>query len=152
MKTNELFAMLKEDHRTVKGILGSLDETKESAPKKREALFQKLREELVPHMKSEEATFYKPLLAQKEAREDALEGVEEHHVSEMVLKELETMPKDKDQWGAKMSVFKELVEHHIEEEESKVFKSAEKVFDDDEFQNIKSKFVQEKERISKIMK
>jgi hemerythrin superfamily protein len=118
---NEFFQMLKKDHVEVKGILAQLVETKET--KKREELFQKLREELVPHMKAEETIFYPPLMAKKDAREDAMEGVEEHHVSELVLKELEKMPKGEEKWGAKMGVFKELVEHHIKDEESKVFKS-----------------------------
>jgi hemerythrin-like domain-containing protein len=151
-KMNQFFQMLKKDHEDVKNILGQLKETKESAPKKREDLFQKLREELVPHMKAEESTFYPPLLAKKESREDAMEGVEEHHVSEMVLKELEKMPKGEDQWGAKMGVFKELVEHHIKDEESKVFRSAEKALDQDEIQNIINKFEQEKQRIKKNLR
>jgi site-specific DNA-adenine methylase len=53
-KMNQFFQMLKKDHAELKEILGQLKETKESAPKKREELFQKLREELVPHMKAEE--------------------------------------------------------------------------------------------------
>ena len=149
---NEFFQMLKKDHAEVKGILGQLKETKESASKKREELFQKLREELVPHMKAEESAFYPSLMAKKEAREDAMEGMEEHHVSEMVLKELETMQKGEDQWGAKMSVFKELVEHHIKDEESKVFKSAEKALGQDEIQNIMKRFEQEKQKIKKDLK
>lgn len=147
---NEFFQMLKKDHAEFKVILGQLVETKES--KKRDVLFQQLKVELVPHMKAEESTFYQPLLAKKEAREDALEGVEEHHVSDMVFKELETTPKAEEQWGAKMSVFKELVEHHIKEEESKVFKSAEKVLDREEIQNIMKKFDQEKQKIKKTLK
>jgi hemerythrin-like domain-containing protein len=142
--------MLKKDHVEVKGILGKLKETKES--KKREELFLKLRMELVPHMKSEESTFYPPLLAAKEAREDAMEGIEEHHVAEMVQKELEKMPKGEDEWGAKMSVFKELVEHHIKEEEGKIFKSAEKVLTQDDFEKIMKQFEQEKQKIKKNMK
>ena len=66
--------MLKKDHEEVKGILGQLKETKESALKKREELFKKLRAELVPHMKAEESTFYQSLMAKKEAREDTMEG------------------------------------------------------------------------------
>ena len=58
---NQFFQMLKKDHAELKEILGQLEETKESAPKKREQLFQKLREELVPHMKAEESTFYPSL-------------------------------------------------------------------------------------------
>ena len=149
---NEFFQMLTEDHVAVKGLLGQLTSTKKSAPKKREELFQKLRTELVPHMKAEESTFYPPLMAKKEAREDAMEGVEEHHVSEMVLKELETMQKGEEQWGAKMSVFKELVEHHIKDEQNKVFKSAEKALSTEEFQKIMKQFEQEKQKIKKSLK
>jgi hypothetical protein len=149
---NEFFQILKKDHEEVKGILGKLKETKESAPKKREELFQKLRTELVPHMKSEESAFYQPLLAKKDAREDAMEGMEEHHVAEMVLKELEKMPKGEDEWGAKMSVFKEIVEHHIQEEETRVFKSAEKALGHEEIQNIMKQFEQEKQKIKKTLK
>lgn len=146
---NEFFQMLKKDHVEQKEILGQLTETKEA--KKREELFKKLKEELVPHIKAEESTFYPPLLAKKEAREIALEGLEEHHVSELIQKELEMMPKGEEQWGAKMSVFKELVEHHIKDEENKVFKSAEKALDSDEFKAIMKKFDQEKQKIKKTL-
>jgi hemerythrin-like domain-containing protein len=149
---NEFFKMLKKDHEEVKGILGQLKKTKEKESSKREDLFQKLREELVPHMKAEESAFYPPLLENKEAREDAMEGIEEHHVSELVLKELEKMPKDEDKWGAKVGVFKELVEHHIKDEESKLFKSAEKALDPEEFKKIMKQFEQDKQKIKKNLK
>ena len=48
--------LLKKDHVEFKRILGQLIETKET--KKREELFHILRIALVPHMKSEESTFY----------------------------------------------------------------------------------------------
>ena len=102
-------------------------------------------------MKAEEIVFYPPLMAKKESREDALEGMEEHHVSEMVLKELETTQKG-ELWGAKMSVFSELVEHHIKDEESKVFKSAEKALGPDDFEKIMKQFEQEKQKIKKDLK
>jgi hemerythrin-like domain-containing protein len=144
---NEFFQMLKKDHEEVKWILAQLKATKGGASKKREELFQRLKEELVPHMKAEESTFYPALMATKEARDDAMEGVEEHHVADLVLKELEKMPKGEDEWGAKMGVFKELVEHHIEDEESKVFKSAGKALDHEEMQNIMKKFDQENQQL-----
>jgi hemerythrin-like domain-containing protein len=148
----KFFQMLKKDHKEVKGILRKLKETKAKESSKREDLFQKLRQELVPHMKAEESAFYPPLMDKKKAREDAMEGIEEHHVSELVLKELEKMPKDEDKWGAKVGVFKELVEHHIKDEESKLFKSAEKALDPDEFQKIMKQFALDKQKIKKKLK
>jgi hemerythrin-like domain-containing protein len=143
---NEFFQMLKKDHKEVKGILAQLEETGNKS-KTRDELFQKLKAELVPHMKAEEISFYQPLLTKKEAREAALEGSEEHHVSDMVFKELEKMPKGQDQWAAKLSVFKELLEHHIKEEESTIFKTAEKVLSQTKFQSILKQFVEEKQKI-----
>lgn len=149
---NEFFQLLKKEHVELKGILQELKETKDKDSSKREDLFQTLREELVPHMKAEESAFYPPLLEKKEAREDAMEGIEEHHVSELVLKELEKMPKDDEKWGAKLAVFKELVEHHIKEEESKLFKSAEKALGPEEFKKISKQFEQEKQKTKKNLK
>ena len=148
---NEFFQKLKKDHKKIKEILGKLKKTKNGS-KNRDELFQKLKEELVPHKKAEETAFYQPLLEKKEAREDALEGIEEHHVSDMVFKELERNSKDEDRWGAKLSVFKELVEHHIKEEEGKIFKTAGKVFGEDEFKSITKKFEQEKRKLRKNLK
>ena len=148
---NEFFQKLKKDHKEIKEILGKLKKTKNGS-KNRDELFQKLKEELVPHKKAEETAFYQPLLKKKEAREDALEGIEEHHVSDMVFRELERNSKDEDQWGAKLSVFKELVEHHIKEEEGKIFKTAEKVFSEDKFQSIMRQFEQDKRKLKENLK
>jgi len=73
-------------------------------------------------------------------------------VSELVLKELDKMPKDDDKWGAKVAVFKELVEHHIKEEEGTLFKSAEKALDPDEIKKISKQFEQDKQKIKKNLK
>ena len=73
-------------------------------------------------------------------------------MSEMVLKELEEMGKGEDPWGAKMGVFKELVEHHIKDEEKKVFKSAAKALGHDEIQNIMERFELAKQKIKKSLK
>lgn len=148
---NQFLQILKKDHQEVKGILKQLEESKEPSMKKREDLFRKLTEELVPHMKAEEKTFYQPLMEKEESREEAMKGWEEHHIAEMVFKELQKMPKGEDQWGAKMSVFKELVEHHIQEEESQVWKSAEKALDADEIQDIMEQFEQEKQEIKNTL-
>jgi hemerythrin-like domain-containing protein len=51
-----------------------------------------------------------------------------------------------------MGEFKELVEHHIKDEESKVFESAEKALGHDEIQDIMKQFEQEKQKIKKNLK
>jgi hemerythrin-like domain-containing protein len=51
-----------------------------------------------------------------------------------------------------MSVFKELVEHHVKEEEGKIFKTAAKALGEDEFQNIMKQFEQAKQKSKKNLK
>ena len=132
----ELFELLQNDHDKVKSILDDLSETSSNAKKSRESAFNKLKDELIPHMRAEERAFYPALEQYEEAREVALEALEEHHVAEGVLNELSSMDISDEHWSAKLKVFQELLEHHIEEEESEVFDAAEESFDDDQMEEI----------------
>ena len=143
---NKFYQHLKEEHKEVQSIIMQLTEMKSSASAKKEDLFQQLKTELLPHMKAEEIVFYHPLEQKKGTRELALEGEEEHHVAELVFQELEES-KDQDHWSAKMKVLKDLVDHHIKEEEQELFPNAEKVFKSNDFDGIMMKFEEEKKRI-----
>lgn len=140
---NKFFEELKKDHKEVKGIIMQLTEMKSGSSAKREELFMKLKQELLPHQKAEEMVFYHPLQDKKQTRELAFEGEEEHHIAEVFLDEFEVEDEDKDHWLAKMKVLKELVDHHIEQEEGEIFQGAEKVMKPNEFDSIMSQFKQE---------
>jgi hemerythrin superfamily protein len=144
---HDLFKEIKNDHQEVKAILEKLKES--TGPKNRENLFKQLVAELKPHMEAEEKVLYPVLADKKEARENALEALEEHHVAELVLKELEKGDKQGDQWLAKMRVFSELIDHHIEEEEESVFKDAQKVLKDDQVSQIFESFQSVKQKMKK---
>ncbi|HJQ69326.1 MAG TPA: hemerythrin domain-containing protein [Blastocatellia bacterium] len=120
----DIFALLKQDHEKVAGIFEQLEPTTERAEKTREELFARLKAELDLHALLEETILYPALKQEGETREIALEGVEEHRVVKQLLKELEAMPVTSEQWTAKLTVLKENVEHHVEEEEGEMFKKA----------------------------
>jgi len=120
------FELLKEDHQRVSGIFEKLEPTTERAVKTREELFARLKSELDLHTQIEEEIFYPALKEEEETRDITLEGIEEHRVVKTLLKELEAMPVDSEQWTAKLTVLKENVEHHVEEEEGEMFKKARK--------------------------
>ena len=118
------FELLKADHEKVSGIMDKLEETTERAAKTREELFARLKEELDVHAHIEETIFYPVLKQEAETREITLEGFEEHRVVKTLLKELEATPFESEKWTAKFKVLKENVEHHVDEEEGEMFKSA----------------------------
>lgn len=141
----ELFDLLKKDHEEVKGLLASLKETENGAAQEREDLFAKVKKEITPHQEGEESALYPPLTKNGETRDDALESIEEHHVAKLLLRELDSTNKDSDKWLAKLKVFKEVVEHHIEEEEDEIFESVRKALSEEEVKEVIAGFKKEKE-------
>jgi len=140
----KLLEMIHSQHEMVKEIFQKMEGTDSRAEK--EKLFDQLKNDIVPHMKGEEKYFYPALEKKEENKEDVLEGIEEHHATKLFLRELNGMSPESEHWNAKVSVLKEMVEHHVEEEEGKIFKEAQDSLSEDdmieieeEFENVTSK-------------
>ena len=86
---NDFYNLLKKDHQEVMGMLNQMKELSEKDYKKRETLLKQMKQELVPHLRAEEKAFYSILRQNEEAKEDAMEAMEEHHAAELILRELE---------------------------------------------------------------
>ncbi|MDQ3133574.1 MAG: hemerythrin domain-containing protein [Acidobacteriota bacterium] len=143
----DAITLLKDDHEKVKGIFEKLEPTTERAVKTREELFAKLKLELDVHAHIEETIFYPVLKQEAETRKITLEGYEEHHVVKMLLGELEAMPVGSEQWTAKLKVLQENVEHHVEEEETDMFKSAREVLEKSQLVELGAQMAAEKARM-----
>ena len=128
--------LLKDDHDTLKKILNDLDSTTERGVKTREELFTRMRRELEVHEAIEEEIFYPALKEHPKAKELVMEAYEEQNVVDMVMAEIEDTPYDDETWGAKLTVMKENIEHHIEEEEGEMFPQARQVFERSELQEL----------------
>lgn len=127
---------LTDDHAKVKAMLSKLDETTERSEKTRTEMLQTLKNELVVHETIEEEILYPALKEHAKTKDIALEGYEEHHVVDQIMSELEATPVDDETWGAKLTVMKENLEHHIEEEEGEMFKKARQVMSEDELSEL----------------
>lgn len=124
----DAITMLKDDHDRVKKILNELEETTERAVKTRTELFAKVEAEIRLHEEIEETILYPAFKAHETLKDIVLEGYEEHHVADMILAELDGVDVTDETWGSKLKVLKESLEHHIEEEEEKMFPRARKEF------------------------
>jgi hemerythrin-like domain-containing protein len=88
------------------------------------------------HELIEEKILYPALKPHAEARDVVLEGYQEHHVADLLVKELHQLATDDEKWGAKFKVLKESIEHHIEEEEEEMFRTARAVLSRDELHEL----------------
>ncbi|WP_260961430.1 hemerythrin domain-containing protein [Pseudomonas citri] len=122
--------LLKADHEHVKAILTQLSESTDRAIKKRTDLLAKLEMEVSIHTRLEEDILY-PAFKQaggKEVAEMYYEAKEEHRtVDSLVLPDLKATDPSQPEFAGRVKVVKELLEHHIQEEEKEMFPQARKL-------------------------
>ena len=135
----DAIALLKEDHQKVKKLMAELEQTTERGVKTRTELWAKLVKELTVHENIEEKIFYPALRDMPKAKDIVLEAMEEHHLVDDIVEQIKDTPVDDEHWGAKFKVAKENVEHHIEEEETEMFKIARQVFSKEELEELGSR-------------
>jgi len=122
--------LLKADHEKVKGILSQLSESTDRAVKKRTELLEKLELEVSIHTQLEEEILYPAYKAAggKAEAEMYYEAKEEHRtVDSLVLPDLKGTDPTSPEFAGRVKVIKELLEHHIEEEETDMFPHAKKI-------------------------
>ena len=124
MKATDL---LKRQHREVKGLFKRIEDTENSSERRK--LMTTIAQELKVHTTIEEEIFYPAMreVQSKKAEQMVNEAYEEHHVVDLVLRELPQVDPEDERFEAKMTVLSELVQHHIEEEEDEMFKLAAKL-------------------------
>jgi hemerythrin HHE cation binding domain-containing protein len=130
----DAIALLEKDHRRFEEMLKQGEDTTERAIKGRTELLNRLTTELNLHELVEEKLLYPALKAHPEARDIVLEGYQEHHIADVLTRELHALPTDDERWGAKFKVLKESLEHHIQEEEGDMFRKARGIFSREDLQ------------------
>jgi hemerythrin superfamily protein len=113
---NDIVDLILEDHKPLKELIKTLKDPGSSFEQKVSA-YGEFAPLLVCHAKPEELTLYVFMKRNKEMRSEAMEGDVEHGLADQLLEEIKRT-NDKDLWAAKVKVLAELVEHHIQEEES----------------------------------
>ena len=97
-------------------------------------------------MDAEEETFYAALGKHKEGQELVVEGIDEHRLAQMQLTQVGQVQVTDESFTPKIKVLKDVIEHHVEEEEGEMFKTARELFKADEATQIGMQFQQAKQR------
>ena len=115
--------LLKRQHKQTLAVLKKLESGRATAG----PLLTELADMLAAHMAIEQELFYP---AVRELKEGLIaEAFEEHAVAEFALKRLLATDPDQEAFSARVVTLKELLQHHIEEEEEELFPKVEKKLD-----------------------
>jgi len=136
--------LLKQDHEKARYLFDRIEKSHKKEPAALQKLFAELEEELEVHMEGEERFFYSALEQHEEARDKVLEGYEEHQVAKTLIGTFSSLATDDERWRAKVAVLKEVVEHHLQEEEKDIFKLARKALDKNQMLEMAVSFMRHK--------
>src|SRR6185312_14776815 len=114
----EATKLLKKQHEEVKDLFEQFEAAEKDSEK--QELFDRIADDFAAHGEIEEKIFY-PAVYVGQLKDKLQEAVEEHLVAKRVAADLLQMEPSDEQFDAKMKVLKELIEHHVEEEEGELF-------------------------------
>jgi hypothetical protein len=143
-----ILKQLAKEHKEVKAIFKKLDKTSEKSSKLRATLFKELDLGLSVHAEIEEAVLYERIKEDSKTKKDEdqiLEAFEEHHVAKWLLFELRNLAPSDEKWGAKLTVLNEMIDHHVEEEESDCWKIARKLFSAEQLDEMGDEYLEQKQ-------
>lgn len=141
--------LLKRDHREMQKICKKILKRRSSPRSQIADMFNNLKELVLAHSAAEEKIFYTEVLNAADEENDVrghnhvLEGFEEHHMAAGLLEEMSRLDVGDGRFMAKMNVLSEVLNHHIEEEESFIFKAAKKDLKRKVLSQLAPKFVRE---------
>ena len=124
-------------------VLRQLYQQSESDPE----IFEQYVRNLIVHHTMEEKYFYDLLEQISDARHDALEAVNEHHIIELIIKDSEDFPRDHERFPIKIEGLGEYTNHHLDEEEADIFPLAQQLFADEDLITLGKLFLKAKDEL-----
>lgn len=144
-------ALLTEDHQRLRALLDALSRSSESDAGQRDHLLTRIERELQIHKEIEEQVFYPALRSAggTDGMRLFYEAVEEHRaVDQLILPDLKNTDPGNERFSGRAKVLKDLIEHHAEEEESRLFALARQVFSADELRDLGARMEQRRHELA----
>jgi hemerythrin superfamily protein len=129
----DILDKLGQEHDEVEELLTRLVDSENGTERK--SLLRQIRSALVPHLRAEEKIVYDAVMAVKgkKTKQDGDEGYLEHELGDKVLAKLGKIASaTSPEFSAAAKVLKELVQHHVEEEERNIWADVRDNFSDED--------------------
>ena len=121
MADKDVRSLLEKDHEEAKELLKQIMAA--TPGRRRMSLLKQLKTALTAHSRAEESAVYDRMLTahSSDSRDLANEGYVEHGIVDQLLVDLANGMPSSSRWLAGAKVLKEMLEHHIDEEQTDIF-------------------------------
>ncbi|HEY9700698.1 MAG TPA: hemerythrin domain-containing protein [Trichocoleus sp.] len=147
----DIISVLESEHRYIEQLFDALENVKDTA-KKSEQSFDELYKVLSLHAYGEELVFYPAMRDYEQTAEYVEEAEEEHNSVKILLEQMKQLSSKDKEFQVKLKHIKEMMMHHVEEEENEIFKVVRQCMDEkmllllaQEFEVTKTKMLPEVE-------
>jgi len=134
-RETDILAMLKQDHKEVKGMFEEFEGLGTRAVEARRKLGVKITGALTMHSEIEKNLLYPAFKERAENHDElqqVLEAFEEHAIVDRLIEEIKGLDARNESYEAKVKTLMDLVLHHVKEEEREMFPAAKELFERDE--------------------
>ena len=114
---NDAIALLKSDHRMAEDLFQQFEKAR-TADRKRD-IATKVCDALRVHAQIEEEIFYPAFIEASGDEDTHHEAIIEHDGAKKLIAEIESSGPDDDYFDARVTVLREMVKHHVKEEEQR---------------------------------
>lgn len=142
----DIHDLLETDHAKVKQLLTKIKDSGDSAEKTRDKLFAEVKADLEVHTEFEEKVFY-PAARKATGMDDEIkDDLEEHKEADALLEKLSSLKSTTAEWMKTLEDLAEALDHHIKDEETKLFPQSRKKIDAAEAEKMGEKYAGKKEK------
>ena len=135
----DVLTHIKEEHNEFRKLMREIENAE---GQKKKELFRELYAMLHGHHEAEEHVVF-PLVKEKAEEKDkevVREMIEEHSLANYQFSVIEKTFVENETWDAKFSVLKEVLEHHMKEEEKELITLARKVLPEEKLKKLLEEF------------
>ncbi|WP_075728567.1 hemerythrin domain-containing protein [Tissierella creatinophila] len=124
---------IKKEHDEFRKLIKNIENSKGD---KKQKLFIELYTKIKGHHEAEERVVFPDVKerADEDGKDTVMEMIEEHSLGAYQFSVIQRTGIDNETWDAKFSVLKEVLTHHMDEEENEFFKTAREVLKKEELE------------------
>jgi hemerythrin superfamily protein len=143
----DILDTLHAEHDEVRDLLEKLTESETA--REQTSLVAKIKLALIPHAKAEEKVVYDRVaaLSEEEAKVDGAEGYTEHALASATLDQLAATTPNTPEFKASAKVLKELIDHHVKEEERDIWSLVKENFSAEQRAQMNTEFLAAKKLV-----
>jgi uncharacterized protein (TIGR02271 family) len=127
----DVVVLLVEQHEEIRDLFARFEQLSRRPSKKKHKLVHDILTYLMRHAQVEEQIFYPAVRTElPDLRFEVDQDLEEHHVAEILLSELEALPASSPRYDAKVAVLIASMRSHLDDEEEQLFPRVQDEFDE----------------------